>query len=96
MLSFSHTDWELALADQGTFNLSFSCHHGGLRGSCYSCLPILLSLLQTKDPTDSRSRGANSASNRVSRGGTDRHVGRGGSNQYSSTGMWLSQSKSYH
>lgn len=32
-----HTYWELALADQGTFNLSFSCHHGGLHGSCYSC-----------------------------------------------------------
>ncbi|XP_041025705.1 uncharacterized protein LOC121266066 isoform X3 [Juglans microcarpa x Juglans regia] len=40
---------------------------------------------ETKDPTDSRSRGANSASNRGGRGGTDRHVGRGGSNQYGST-----------
>ncbi|KAG2689090.1 hypothetical protein I3843_09G122800 [Carya illinoinensis] len=40
---------------------------------------------EIKDPTDSRSRGANSASNRGGRGGTDRHVGRGGSNQYGFT-----------
>jgi hypothetical protein len=49
-------------------------------------------LLQNKDTTDSRSRGANNASNRSGKGGADRYAGRGGSNQFSSTGMWKSQS----
>ncbi len=47
-------------------------------------------MLQNKDTTDSRSRGANNASNRGGKGGADRYVGRGGSNQFTSTGMWTS------
>uniref|UniRef100_A0A2N9EJG6 GBF-interacting protein 1 N-terminal domain-containing protein n=1 Tax=Fagus sylvatica TaxID=28930 RepID=A0A2N9EJG6_FAGSY len=40
---------------------------------------------ENKDTPDSRPRGASNASNRGGRGGADRYVGRGGSNQFSST-----------
>ncbi|KAM3748572.1 hypothetical protein ACB098_05G118900 [Castanea mollissima] len=40
---------------------------------------------ESKDIPDSRSRGANNTSNRGGRGGADRHVGRGGSSQFSSS-----------
>lgn len=49
-------------------------------------------MFQSKDIPDSRSRSANNTSNRGGRGGADRHVGRGGSSQFSSTGMWMSLS----
>lgn len=58
-------------------------------GSCDPFLPVSLSLHQNKDTTDSRSRGANNSSNRGGRGGAERYLGRGGSNQFSSNGMWL-------
>lgn len=41
-----------------------------------------LSLVQSKDPTESRPRGAISNSGRGSRGGAERYVGRGGSGMY--------------
>ncbi|XP_027359710.1 uncharacterized protein LOC113868382 isoform X3 [Abrus precatorius] len=47
-------------------------------------------LFQSKDPTDSRPRGINSTSSRGgNRAGTDRHVGRGGGNQFSSSDSGL-------
>lgn len=53
---------------------------------------FLSSLVQIKDPIDSRSRGSGT-SNTSSRGGgrtgTDRHGGRGSANQFGSSGMQL-------
>lgn len=47
---------------------------------------VLFLLLQNKDSTDSRFRGASNASNRGGRGGADRYGGRGGSAQFGSNG----------
>ncbi|CAK9146288.1 unnamed protein product [Ilex paraguariensis] len=44
---------------------------------------------ENKDTTEFRSRGVSSASNRGSRSGTDRYIGRGGSTQFSSSGMCM-------
>lgn len=45
------------------------------------------SLLQNKDTTDSRSRGASNTSSRGGRGGTDRYGVRGGAAYFSPNGM---------
>lgn len=50
-------------------------------------LSLSLILLQTKEPTEPRSRGANNTSNHGGRGG-DRYAARSGSNHFSSNGMW--------
>lgn len=46
-----------------------------------------LSLLQSKDTTDSRSRGASNTSNRGGRGGTDRYGVRSGAAYFTSNGI---------
>lgn len=43
---------------------------------------------QNKDSAESRSRSGSNTSNRGARSGTDRYVGRGGSTQFSSSGMY--------
>lgn len=57
----------------------------------FSHFYISLILLQSKEPADSRSRGANT-SNHGGRVG-DRYSARGGSNHFNTNGMWPMQFK---
>lgn len=67
-----------------SLNVIGVCFMLGEYFSFYFKLPIVP---QTKDSTESRFRSGGNTSNRGSRSGTDRYGGRGGSTQFSSSGM---------